>query len=107
MDVPFKTVLARGFFPEMPWSLYAMAKLPFWERGSKPFVPVVIPAPGKPPPVLFFELFRRRPFPELAQMLDKELERGFALLRDVTREDILNKGQVPQGRGGPFVNYPL
>jgi hypothetical protein len=97
MDVTFAEVLERGFYPEMPWSLYAMTSLPFWTQPA-----------GKrtQQQVLSFELFRRLPFSRMREVLEKELERAFTTLSEVTREDVVQKGKAPQGKQGPFQLYP-
>lgn len=106
MDVPFPELLNRGFWADMPWSLYAIARLPFWSQSPcGKSQPQAGPA-GLYKPVLTFELFRRTPFLELGKVLEKELERGFSLLSEVNREDVLRKGEVPHNKSVPFRSYP-
>ena len=102
MDVKFTEVLERGFYPEMPWSLYAMASLTCSKRSQAPAV-----TPRAHQPVITFELFRRLPFSELAKVLEAELERAFSMLSETTREDIERKGEAPQGRPPPFRLFPF
>jgi hypothetical protein len=106
MDVAFTAMLEQGFCPDMPWSLYAMASLPFWSRSSGKPSELVPAALISPMPVLTFELFRQLPFAGLAEVLENQLERGFSVLRELTREDILRKGETPQDRPTPFRLYP-
>jgi len=83
-----------------------MASLPFWTRGSGKPSELAPAALISPMPVLTFELFRRLPFGRLAEVLENQLERGFSILSELTREDILRKGETPQGRPTPFRLYP-
>lgn len=106
MDIRFIEMLDKGFFPGMPWSLYAMAAIPFYEDASRKRSQAASLPPFSLRPILTFELFRRRPFSELPETLEKELERAFLMLSEVTREDVLQKGQVPQGKLGPLRLYP-
>jgi hypothetical protein len=87
-DASFLDILKRGFYPQMPWSLCASATLPL--------------APGQPIRTLFEDVFRSLPFSELASLLEERLENGFSILRELTREDVLAKGEMP---GGRFVRH--
>lgn len=105
-DAKFAKVLERGFYSEMPWSLYAIASLPFWTQPpGKTSQPQISPV-GLTRQVLTFELLRQLPFSELTNSLDKQLERGFSMLSELTREDILQKGKEPEGKHGPHRLYP-
>jgi len=106
MDAPFPELLERGFYPAMPWSLCAISSLPFWTRTSRRKAQPQIDPAGLTRRILTFELFRRLPFSELRDVLEKQLERGFSMLSEVTREDILQKGEEPQGKQGPHRIYP-
>lgn len=105
-DLTFAEVLERGFHAEMPWSLYAMATIPMLRYSQGKVIQVSLSPPGSLHPVLTFELFRRVAFSELSDVLEKQLERGFSMLNEVTREDILQKGEVPKGSLAGFRHYP-
>lgn len=106
MDITFLEMLEKGFFPEMPWSLYAMAATPLYRyRRGKRTQPAPVP-PGFPLPILTFELFRQVPFSELPNVLEKQLERAFTMLSEVTREDVLQKGEVPKDKQAAYRLYP-
>jgi hypothetical protein len=72
-------LMERGFHPDMPWSLYAMASLS----------PTV-----RPVRILNMEVFRGLLYAQLADVLNSRLEDGFATLRAVTPEDIIAKGHT-------------
>lgn len=101
MDVTFTEVLDRGFYPHLPWSLYATASLPFYTQPPDRRSQVPVTPPDLHRPVLTFDLFRRLPFSRMADVLEEQLERGFSILSEVSREDILRKGEVPPGKHGP------
>jgi hypothetical protein len=84
-DVRFVEILSRGFYPEMPWSLYATATL----RS----------VPGQPVQwrTLKVDVFRGLPFSGLASVLKDQLERGFSILNALTPDDVLARGEIPQG----------
>jgi hypothetical protein len=90
MDATILDVLKRGFWPEMPWSLCASATL----------LPL---APGESIRTVTEDILRGLPFSGLASVLEERLEDGFSILRKLTREDVLAKGGMAQGR---FVRYP-
>jgi hypothetical protein len=77
-------VLDRGFYPELPWSLYASGSLP----------------PGKDTEmhILSHPVFERMPFSQLAEILADSLERGLEILNSMTESGILTQGQKC-GRG--------
>lgn len=78
MDLTVAEVMERGFYPDMPWSLRATASL-------------MLPLPGR---MLSEDVFHGLPFSQLAQVLSARLEDGLVMLRQVSREDIIAKGQV-------------
>ena len=80
----FMEVLERGFYPEMPWSLHADATLPV--------------AKVHPPRILRTDVFCGMPYSRLAEVLGKGLEDGHSILRSLTHEDVITKGEV---FGGP------
>jgi len=79
MDLTVPEVMERGFYPEMPWSLYASASL----------LPV-----SKQVRLLSADVFRGLPFSQLAGVLAARFEDGLAMLRGFTREDIIARGQI-------------
>jgi hypothetical protein len=81
-DWSLPDMIERGFHPDMPWSLYAMAS----------FLPTV-----RPVRILSMEVFRGWPYPELADVLNSRLEDGFATLRAVTPDEIIAKGHTHTG----------
>ena len=85
-DARFTDILNRGFYPEMPWSLYATA------------TPKI--GPGRPLQwrVLTVDVFRALLFSELAGVLENSLEQGFSILRGLSLEDVLARGEIPQAR---------
>ena len=91
-DAKLLDILKRGFWPEMPWSLYASA------------APRV--APGQLWRVLTTDVFRRLPFCELASVLEQRLEEGFSILRQLTLQDVLARGEIARGPSRVFQGYP-
>lgn len=85
MDLTVPEFFERGFQPDVPWSLYATASLPFAE--------------DYPPHILSVEVFRHLPFSEIAGVLAARLEDSLALLKRFDREDVLTKG-VAHGENG-------
>jgi len=85
-DARFIDILKRGFYREMPWSLKATA------------TPRM--APGQPLlwRVLTVDVFRALPFCELAGVLENGLQGGFLILRGLSLEDVLARGEMPQAR---------
>ena len=78
MDLTVPEVMERGFYSDMPWSLRATAS-------------VMLPLPGR---LLNEDVFRGLPFSQLAEVLSARLEDGLAILRKVSREDIIARGQI-------------
>jgi hypothetical protein len=78
----FKTAkfMERGYYPEMPWALQAG----------------VLPRAGSAhwSGMLSREVLGGIPFSELAGVLDEKLEQGFRILRELTTEAIIAKGQA-------------
>ena len=72
--------MERGFYPEMPWSLYGGATLPVARR--------------EPPRILNLDVFRGLPYSQLAEILEASLEDGRVMLQKITRADILARGQI-------------
>ena len=91
-DTTFVEILKRGFYPEMPWSLYASANS---RRG-----------PGHPFRVLTIDLFRNLPFSDLTSVLEQRLEEGYLRLDELTPQDVLARGEMPSGRSKAFRGYP-
>ena len=83
MDLTVAEVMERGFYPEIPWSLHAAATLPI--------------AIGQPTRILNTDVFRGVPYSRLAEVLGKGLEDGFSILRILTREDVITKGEIVAG----------
>jgi hypothetical protein len=84
MNATFLDILKRGFWPELPWSLYASASLPL--------------AAGQPIRTLAEEIFRGLPFSELATVLEQRLEDGFSILHRLTRGDVLAGCEMTGGQ---------
>jgi hypothetical protein len=84
MDLTVPEVMERGFYPDMPWSLRANAS-------------VMLPPPemGR---ILSEDVFHGLPFSQLATVLATRLEDGLVILRKISREDVIRKGQI-HGRG--------
>jgi hypothetical protein len=78
MDLTVPEVMERGFYPDMPWSLRATAS-------------VMLPLPGR---LLTEDVFQGLPFSQLAGILSARLEDGLARLRQISREDIIARGQI-------------
>lgn len=76
-DLSFRELMNRGFYPEMPWSLEVIAV-----DSTKRIR------------MLTANIFRDVPYSRLVEVLPKELESGFSRLRQITREDIINKGMA-------------
>jgi hypothetical protein len=84
MDLTVQEVMDRGFYPAMPWSLHANATF--------------MPAEGEPTRILGTDVFHGVPYSRLAEILEKSLEDGLLILRGLTREDVIARGEVV---GGP------
>ena len=91
-DVTYPEILARGYYPQMPWSLYAYGVLPL-EREQ--FCRI-----------LTLHVFRRLPFSDLANLLDERLEQGFAFLRTFSPEKILANGQIVRRQWSRSQSHP-
>jgi hypothetical protein len=85
-------ILKRGFHPEMPWSLYASAT---------PHL-----ATGQQFRILTVDVFRALPFSGLASVLEDSLDQGYSILHGLSLEEVLARGEVPQGRPKPFKRFP-
>jgi hypothetical protein len=79
LDLTVPEVMDRGFYLEMPWSLYAGASL--------------LPAIGEAMRVLDADVFRGVPYSQLATVLPARLEEGAAILKSITRHDITERGR--------------
>lgn len=79
MESTVSEIMDRGFYPEMPWSLRATASLMQVNKHAR---------------VLSIDVFRGLPFSELAGVLALRLEDGQKLLRGLTREDVVARGQI-------------
>jgi hypothetical protein len=77
MDLSVQSFLDRGFYPEMPWSLFA--------TGSVRALPAHF---------LSTDIFRALPFSSLSALLAKQLSNGLTILRHLTSEEIMAKGEV-------------
>ena len=80
MDLSVSDVMERGFYSEMPWSLCATASL-------------LLPAPD-PGKLLSQNIFHALACSELAKVLAARLEEGLLILQKITREDVINRGQI-------------
>ena len=78
MDVGVQDVLDHGFYPELPWSLYASGSL--WV--------------GNDSLALSRPIFEHVPFSRLASVLVDGLERGLQILNSMTASEILTQGQI-------------
>lgn|ERR1035437_6616512 len=81
MDLSVPEVMERGFYPDMPWSLYATAS--------------VMLLPLESSRALSEYVFRGLPFSQLAEVLAARLEDGLVILRRITRDDVITKGHIP------------
>ena len=80
MDLSVPEVMERGFYPEMPWSLHADATLPI--------------AKGEPTRILSADVLSGVPYSRLTEVLEKGLEDGLAILRRLTRDDVVTRGEI-------------
>jgi hypothetical protein len=80
MDLTVPEVMERGFFTDMPWSLYVTASTLPHELVSARF--------------LTADVFRRLPFSSLRDRVAAALESGLATLRTFTQEVIDERGQA-------------
>jgi len=80
MDVGFQQALDVGFFPEMPWSLYAQGSL----------------HPGTDSDMHLFSrpIFEHVPFSQLASVLGESLTSGLRILNAMTESEVLAHGQT-------------
>jgi hypothetical protein len=83
MDLTVQEVMDRGFYPEMPWSLHADATF--------------MPARGEPTHILSTDVFSGVPYSRLAEILGKSLEDGLLILRGLTRQDVVSRGEIVGG----------
>jgi hypothetical protein len=81
-NVGFQDVLDRGFYPELPWSLYARASL---HPGSDPDVHIL----SRP-------VFQNVPYTQLASVLKGALARGLQIVNAMTEKEVLADGQTAQ-----------
>ncbi len=88
MDESIREVLKRGFYPEMPWSLHAMASLQYKADQPLRFLTV--------------EVFRGLPFSKLAGVLDERLEEAFSMMSAWTPEDVRTRGEIPNPKSTVF-----
>jgi hypothetical protein len=79
MDLSVSEVMQRGFYPEMPWSLYATGSLPQIEGGT---------------PFLTITIFHGLPFSTMAHQLEARLEDGFEILQGLKTNDIVARGKI-------------
>jgi len=87
MEVGVQDVLDRGFYPELPWSLYASGSL---RPGTDPDVHI-----------LSHPVFQHVPFFHLASALVDGLERGLEILNSLTESEILTHGRKFGRRAEP------
>ena len=80
LDLTVSEVVERGFYPDMPWSLYASASL--------------LPTVREAARILSADVFRGVPYSQLATVLEPGLEDGLAMLRTFKRQDIIERGQT-------------
>jgi hypothetical protein len=79
MDLTVREAMERGFYPDMPWSLYITAST----------------RPPHPDEVRFLtaDVFRQLPFSSLCDRLGADLEIGLTTLTTFTLETINERGQ--------------
>ena len=77
--VGVQDVLDRGFYPELPWSLFASGSLP---PGTDPDIHIL----SRP-------LLDQVPFSQLASALADGLERGLQILNSMTESEVLTRGE--------------
>jgi hypothetical protein len=80
MALTVQEFMDRGFYPQMPWSLYATASLP------------TLPAR-----FLSVDVFRALSFSELPDVLASRLADGATILRSFTSEDVIARGTADLG----------
>jgi hypothetical protein len=85
--VGVQDVLDRGFYPELPWSLYASGSL---RPGTDPDIHIL----SRP-------VLDQVPFSELASTLADALGRGLQILNSMTESEILTRGQKCGRRAEP------
>jgi hypothetical protein len=85
--VGVQDVLDRGFYPELPWSLYASGSLP----------------PGRDLDIRILSrpVLERVPLSHVASTLADSLERGLQILNSMTRSEILTRGEKCGRRAEP------
>jgi len=77
--VGVQDVLDRGFYPELPWSLFASGSLP---PGTDPDVHIL----SRP-------VLDQVPFSRMASALADSLQRGQQILNSMTKSEILTRGE--------------
>src|SRR5207245_9276670 len=77
--VGVQDVLDRGFYPELPWSLYASGSL---RPGTDSDIHIL----SRP-------VFEHVPFSQLSSVLGEGLERGLGILNSMTEIEILTQGE--------------
>jgi len=77
--VGVQDVLDRGFYPKLPWSLYASGSL---SPGTDPDIHIL----SRP-------LLDRVPFSQLASTLADGLGRGLQILNSMTESEIITRGE--------------
>jgi hypothetical protein len=77
-SVGFQDVLDRGFYPELPWSLYARGSL--WP-GADPDIHIL----SRP-------VFQNVPYHQLASILEHALASGLQMVNAMTEREILAHG---------------
>ena len=82
MDIGFQEALDHGFYPEMPWSLYAQGSL---HPGTDPDMHLL----SRP-------VLEHVPFSRLPLVLEDGLTNGLQILNVMTESEILRHGQTQQ-----------
>lgn len=80
MDLTVAETRERGFYAEMPWTLDAAASLPLEQ--------------GEPIRILRTHVLLGAPYSRLAEILEDALEHGSAILRGLTRQDVVTNGEI-------------
>jgi len=85
--VGVQDVLDRGFYPELPWSLYASGSL--------------LPGTDRDGHILSRPILDQVPFSHVVSTLADSLERGLQILNPMTRTEILTRGEKCGRRADP------
>lgn len=85
--VGVQDVLDRGFYTELPWSLYASGSL---QPGTDPDIHIL----SRP-------VLDQVPFSQLASSLAEALRRGLLILNSMTENEILTRGEKCGRRAEP------